>query len=160
QPNPNPAVLQMVLRALEAQPLANRPRIVDTLICGPNLFLPLGDALGLIDHAGQARTQRMRELIFKVTCQGGGWNWRQRAEVLDAVVRAFLREDILLRLPRDVFQGEDETWSQSLLRGLHEVPPGSVQWEPVAGRVEEFLRELKEMGEEERQAHLQYAMRT
>jgi hypothetical protein len=158
QREPDPALSQTALHALETSPVGNRPRVIDTLLYGPNLFLPLGDALRLIDQAGQARIRRMRELIFTVTRRGGGWNWRQRAQVLDAVVRAFLREDILLRLPRDVFRGEDETWSESLLRGLHQVPPGGAQLEPVAGRVEEFLRELSEMGSEEREAHLRYAM--
>ncbi len=157
QPEPHPALSKVALRALEAQPLGNRPRIVDTLLSGPNLFLPLGDAQQLIDQAGQERSQRMRELIVEVTRQEDGWNWRQRAQVLDAVVRAFLREDILLRLPREVFSGEDETWSESLLRGFHQTQPGGAQLEPVAGRVEEFLRELSEMGEEEREAHLRYA---
>jgi hypothetical protein len=158
QTEPDRALLETARTALEAQPLGNRPRVVDTLLSGPNLFLPLGDALRLIDKAGQERIRRMRELIFDVTRQGGRWNWRQRAQVLDAVVRAFLREDILLRLPRDVFRGEDETWSESLLRGLHQMQPGGAQLEPVAGRVEEFLRELSEMGGEERDAHLHYAM--
>lgn len=144
---------------LEAQPVGNRARIVDTLVSGPNLFLPLGDALQLLDHAAHDRVRRMRTLIFDVTRQDNGWNWRQRADVLDAVMRAFLREDILLRLPRDVFRGEDETWSESLLRGFHQMRPGAAQLEPLAARVEEFLHELSEMGDEERQAHLQYAMR-
>jgi hypothetical protein len=160
QPEPDPAFLKIAMRALEAPPLGNRARIVDTLLSGPNLFLPLGDALQLIDQAGHERIRRMRTLILDVTRQGDGWNWRQRAEVLDAVMRAFLREDILLRLPRDVFRGEDETWSESLLRGFHQMLPGAAQLEPLAARVEEFLHELSEMGEEERQAHLQYAMRT
>ena len=159
-PKSEPAFLQMALQALEAPPLGNRSRIVDTLLSGPNLFLPLGDALQLIDQSGEERIRRMRKVIFDVTCQEAGWNWRQRAEVLDAVMRAFLREDILLRLPRDVFRGADETWSESLLRGFHQTPPGAAQLEPLAARVEEFLHELSEMGEEERQAHLRYAMRT
>lgn len=158
QDEPDSGLVEIAARALEAQPIANRPRIVDTLLSGPNLFLPLGDALRLIDQSGQQRTQRMRELIVDVTRQGSSWNWRQRAQVLDAVVRAFLREDLLLRLPKEVFRGEDETWSESLLRGLHQMEPGSAQLEPVAGRVEEFLCELSEMGEEEREAHLRYAM--
>ncbi len=157
---PDPDLLQVAQRALAGQPTGNRPRVIDTLLSGPNLFLPRGDAMRLIDQAGHDRIIRMRKLIVDVTCQAGVWNWRQRAEVLDAVVRAFLREDILLRLPRDVFRGEDETWSESLLRGFHQMPPGAAQLEPVAARVEEFLHELSEMGAEERQAHLQYAMRT
>ena len=74
----------------------------------------------------------MRELIFRSHVRGGGWNWRQRAQVLDAVVRAFLREDILLRLPKEVFRGEDETWSESLLRGLHQ-EPGGPNWSRSRG---------------------------
>jgi hypothetical protein len=155
---PDLARLEAARKVLEAQPLGNRPRVVDTLVSGPNLFLPLGDALRLIDAAGRQRVGRMRELIFDVTRLPGGWNWWQRAQVLDAVVRAFLREDILLRLPRDVFRGEDETWSESLMRGLHQAPAGGGQLEPLAARVEEFLRELSEMGEDEREAHLRYAM--
>jgi hypothetical protein len=157
QHDPDPTLVPIVVRGLETQPLGNRPRIVDTLLSGANLFLPLGDARQLIDQAGQERSRRMRELIVKVTRQEGGWNWGQRAQVLDAVVRAFLREDILLRLPREVFRGEDETWSESLLRGLHIQPRGD-QLEPVAARVEEFLGELSEMGGNEREAHLRYAM--
>lgn len=155
---PDPELLAIAKRALDVEPVANRPRIIDTLVTGPNLFLPLGEALHLIDQPGQLRTQRMRELIFEVTRQGDSWSWGHRAQILDAVVRAFLREDILLRLPKEVFRGEDETWSQSLLRGLHQIEPGSTQLEPLAGRVEEFLSELAEMGEEEREAHLRYAM--
>jgi hypothetical protein len=155
---PNPALSQMALNALETPAIGGRTRVIDTLLYGPNLFLPLGDALHLVDEDGQKRICRMRELIFGVTRREGGWNWGHRAQVLDAVVRAFLREDILLRLPRDVFRGADETWSESLLRGLHKVSPGGVQLEPLAGRVEEFLRELSEMGSEEREAHLRYAM--
>jgi hypothetical protein len=155
---PDPTILQIVLRALETSPLGGRRRVIDTLLSGPNLFVPLGDALQLINQNGLARIQRMRKLIFDVTRRGGGWNWAQRAQVLDAVVRAFLREDILLRLPREIFRGEDETWGESLLRGLHQVSPGGAQLEPVAGRVEEFLHELSEMDSEEREAHLRYAM--
>ena len=160
---PDSGVSRVVLQALETQPLGNRTRIVDTLLSGPNLFLPLGDALRLIDQAGQDRSRRMREMLLKVTRQEGGWAWRQRAKVLDAVVRAFLRDDILLRLPREVFRGEDETWSESLLRGFHfHARPGVDQRrpepEPVAGRVEAFLGELSVMGSEEREAHLRNAM--
>jgi hypothetical protein len=155
---PDPAARQVVLRALELELSGDRTRIRETLLSGPNLFVPLGNTLSLIGRSGWDRVGRMRQLLFDVTGRNQNWNWRQRAEVLDAVVRAFLREDILLRLPRDVFRGDDETWSESLLRGLHQMPSGSTQREPVAGRVEELLRELTEMGEQEREAHLQYAM--
>lgn len=158
QPNADSSLVDIAVQALQQQPGANRTRVADTLISGPNLFLPLGGALLLIDEASKQRSQRMRDLILYVTRHDGKWNWRQRAQVLDAVVRAFLREDILLRLPKTVFQGADETWSESLLRGFYQMEPGSSQLEPVAGRVEEFLCELSEMGHDEREAHLRYAM--
>lgn len=99
----------------------------------------------------------MRDLLFQMTFCEGAWEWGERSKVIDAVVRALLREDILLRLPRNVFKDSDETWATGILRGLH-VPPGGGQLEPLAGRVEEFLRELVEMGPTEREAHLRYAM--
>src|SRR5205823_1022848 len=102
---------------------------------------------------GRERAGRMRDLLFEMTRSQDAWEWGERAKVLDAVVRALLREDILLRLPRNVFKDADETWAAGILRGLHE-PPGRGQLEPLAGRVEEFLRELVEMGPTEREAHL------
>jgi hypothetical protein len=99
----------------------------------------------------------MRDLLFRMTFSRDTWEWGERAKVTDAVVRALLREDILLRLPRNVFQDTDETWASGILRGLH-ASPGGGQLEPLAGRVEEFLRELAEMGPTEREAHLRYAM--
>lgn len=99
----------------------------------------------------------MRDLLFRMTYSGNDWEWGERAKVTDAVVRALLREDILLRLPRNVFQYTDETWAAGILRGLHATSGGG-QLEPLAGRVEEFLRERTEMGPTEREAHLRYAM--
>lgn len=86
------------------------------------------------------------------------WNWLERAKIHDAVVRAFLREDLLFRMPESVFQGNDETWRESLLRGFHETSPKAPQMEPLSHRVKEFVRELIEMGPDEREAHLRYAM--
>jgi hypothetical protein len=84
---PDPGRLRIIRNVLDAGPFKNRPRIVDTLLSGPNLFLPLGDASRLLDGDGQERARRMRELILAVTRQGNRWNWRERAQVLDAVVR-------------------------------------------------------------------------
>lgn len=158
RPEPDPQIERQIANALGARPLEGRLGILQTLVSGPNLFTPLGESVTALNKGGRRRVGQLRELIFKVTNQAGGWHWEQRAGVLDAVIRAFLREDILLRLPRDVFQGEDETWSQSLFRGLHQVPPRGRQREPLAARLEEFLCELVEMGLEEREAHLRYAM--
>lgn len=132
-------------------------KVVGTLISGPNLFVPASPDIGFLGSIALERIRKMRDLLFDMTFSEESWEWGERAKVLDAVVRALLREDILLRLPRNVFKDADETWSASILRGLHE-PPGGGQLEPLAGRVEEFLRELAEMGPTEREAHLRYAM--
>ncbi len=132
-------------------------KVVGTLISGPNLFVPTSPDIDFLSSSALERICKMRDLLFKITCSEESWEWGERARVLDAVVRALLREDILLRLPKNVFKDADETWSASILRGLHE-PPGGGQLEPLAGRVEEFLSELAEMGPTEREAHLRYAM--
>jgi hypothetical protein len=134
-----------------------RSSVTDALISGPNLFVPIGPDVAFLGGAGRERAGRMRDQLFRMTFVKESWEWGERAKVSDAVVRALLREDILLRLPRSVFKDSDETWAVGILRGLHE-PPGGGQLEPLAGRVEEFLRELVEMGPTEREAHLRYAM--
>lgn len=128
------------------------------MVSGPNLFVPLGDdILASLNVAALRRVREMLQLVFSMTFADGEWKWDERAKLLDAVVRALLREDILLRLPPSVFRDDDETWAASILRGLHE-SPGKGQLEPLAGRVEEFLRELAEMGPSERESHLRYSM--
>lgn len=149
-------VARAVEEALESRTNA-RASVTDTLISGPNLFVPIGPEVALLGNAGRERAARMRDQLFRMTFVNNSWEWNERASVSDAVVRALLREDILLRLPRIVFQDTDETWAEGILRGLH-APPGGGQLEPLAGRVEEFLRELVEMGPTERRAHLRYAM--
>lgn len=150
--------VQWVLEeAIATTATGGRNSVVDSVISGPNLFVPLGPDVGFLGVNGQERASRMCDLLFQITIDEDSWKWAERAKVNDAVVRALLREDILLRLPRNVFKDEDETWAAGILRGLHE-PPGGGQLEPLAGRVEEFLRELVEMGPTEREAHLRYAM--
>jgi hypothetical protein len=146
-----------VEEALSTKVKGGRASLSDSLTSGPNLFVPIGPDVDFLGATGRERASRMRDLLFQITFLQGSWEWGERAKVLDAVVRALLREDILLRLPRNVFKDADETWAAGILRGLHE-PPGAGQLEPLAGRVEEFLRELTEMGPTEREAHLRYAM--
>jgi hypothetical protein len=155
--SPESKSVEAIEEALNTALKGVRSSLTDTLISGPNLFVPIGADVDFLGNAGWARVARMRDLIFQITFTQDSWEWGERAKVLDAVVRALLREDILLRLPRSVFKDADETWSASILRGLHE-PPGGGQLEPLAGRVEEFLRELAEMGPTEREGHLRYAM--
>ncbi|HMF57733.1 MAG TPA: C-terminal helicase domain-containing protein, partial [Pyrinomonadaceae bacterium] len=157
-PNYDSATKRRILDALRVAPAAGRLSIADSLVSGPNLFVPLGpETLSSLNAAAQNRTREMLRLLFSMTLSDSEWKWGERARVLDAVVRALLREDILLRLPQSVFRDDDRTWAVSILRGLHEAP-GSNQREPLAARVEEFLRELAEMGPTERESHLRYSM--
>lgn len=146
-----------VEEALNTTVTGSRASLTDTLVSGPNLFVPIGPDVDFLGAAARDRAGRMRDLLFRMTASQHAWEWGERAKVTDSVVRALLREDILLRLPRNVFQDTDETWAAGILRGLH-ASPGGGQLEPLAGRVEEFLRELAEMGPTEREAHLRYAM--
>jgi hypothetical protein len=143
--------------ALKTTVTGGRASLADTLVSGPNLFVPIGPEVDFLGTTGRERAGRMRDLLYQITHSANDREWGERAKVIDAVVRALLREDILLRLPRSVFQDGDETWAAGILRGLH-APLGGGQLEPLAGRVEEFLRELAEMGPTEREAHLRYAM--
>jgi hypothetical protein len=146
-----------VEEALNTTVTGGRASLTDSLVSGPNQFVPIGPDVDFLGVAARDRAGRMRDLLFRMTFSRDSWEWGERAKVTDAVVRALLREDILLRLPRNVFQDTDETWAAGILRGLH-ASPGGGQLEPLAGRVEEFLRELAEMGPTEREAHLRYAM--
>lgn len=146
-----------VEEALNTTVTGGRASLTDTLVSGPNLFVPIGPDVDFLGAVARDRAGRMRDLLFRMTFSRDSWDWGERAKVTDAVARALLREDILLRLPRNVFQDTDETWAAGILRGLH-ASPGGGQLEPLAGRVEEFLRELAEMGPTEREAHLRYAM--
>jgi len=151
-------VRQKILHSLRTTAAGRRSPMADALVSGPNLFVPLGSkTLRSLDVAAKKRVRRMLELLFLMTLPGDRWEWGERAKILDAVVRALLREDILLRLPPSVFRDDDKTWAASILRGLHEAP-GNNQREPLAARVEEFLSELSKMGPTERETHLRYSM--
>lgn len=163
---PEDEAVAEVERALSTEGSGERASLAETLIGGPNLLVPLGSGMELLDEAGCDQVKEMCRLMWRITCPTmqededsppEAWEWQERADVFDAIVRALLREDILLRLPTHVFQASDETWAASIMRGLHE-PLGGGQVESLAGRVKEFLRELAEMGPTEREAHLRYAM--
>ena len=120
QPEADPAILKIALHALAAQPLGNRPRIMDTLLSGPNLFLPLGDALQLIDQVGQERIQRMRTLIFGVTARAEDGTGGNGPRCWTPWCAPFFGKTSFSGCRGMYFRGEDETWSESLLRGLHQ----------------------------------------
>jgi len=84
--------------------------------------------------------------------------WTARRDAVDALVRALLCDDILLRMPASVFRGQDETWAASLFLGLHQPFGATDGAETLAQRVVAFLGEVGRMGEKERQSYLEYAM--
>jgi hypothetical protein len=133
---------------------ARKANVIDLLITGPNLLMP---PLSTVDELGAAYCRRMRVALRLISRTAHGCDWALRAQALDATVRAFLREDMLLRLPANVFTGEEDTWAEKLVRGLHE--SGQQQREPIAARLVHFLEELCGMGKQERDDHLRYVIR-
>jgi len=96
--------------------------------------------------------------MFGITLRERRWDWTARRDAMDALVRALLRDDILLRLPVSVFRGQDETWAASLFMGLHQPFGATEGTETLAQRVVAFLEEVGRMSERERQSYLEYAM--
>jgi hypothetical protein len=153
---PDPTVLQRLRPVLHTRP--GRADVLDSIIAGPNLFLPLRGAWDILGSDERGRVESLQDLLFRISRWNGDWAWAERARVVDAVVRAFLREDILFRLPQSVFRGNEKTWAERLCRGFHQSRPSVHQLEPMAGRVLEFVKEIAPMSPEERDAHLKYAM--
>jgi hypothetical protein len=92
----------------------------------------------------------MTEQLWKITLQPDGMQWEQRSQVVDAVNRALLRDHFLLRLPRAVFVGADQNWSESLVQGIHSEQLFGRQGETVAAKIADFLQELAQMTANER----------
>ncbi|HEY1067739.1 MAG TPA: helicase-related protein, partial [Pirellulales bacterium] len=145
-----------VRRIAELLRVGDRGSRHDWLGSGPNLFTPLGLERTALRADATGRIDEMRRLLFSIAAPTERGRWQERAKVLDAVTRALLRDDVLLRMPKSVFKDDDTTWAMSLLRGLHEPPKGGGR-EPLAERLKLFLTELAAMGPKERDAHLSYA---
>jgi hypothetical protein len=130
--------------------------MLETLVGGPNIFVPL--APFQLGSEGQERARCMTEQLWKITLHLDGMQWEQRGEVVDAVNRALLRDHFLLRLPRTVFAGGDQQWSKALVRGFHSEQLFGRQSEPVAAKIADFLQELAQMTADERSHSLRYAL--
>ena len=102
-PTPDRQIEQAALTALRQR------QILPPILSGPNLLVPRGEALDTLPPEAKASVTRLRKLLHQISFEAGGWQWGERGRVLDAVVRAFLREDILFRLPLETFEGEDDT---------------------------------------------------
>jgi hypothetical protein len=150
--SPDHQIEQSVLTALRQR------QFLRPILSGPNLLVPRGEALDALHPEAKNRVTGLRRLLHQMSFEGGTWQWGERGRVLDAVVRAFLREDILFRLPSEIFTGEDDTWAQKLLRGFYDSGSAVPQAEPLAARIERFLGALAQMGPVERENHLRYAM--
>ena len=101
----------------------------------------------------------IRETIFDATLREGRWDWEARRDAVDALARALLRDDILLRMPTSVFSGQDDTWADSLFAGLHQpIHAADGHGETLAQRLLAFLKELSRMSKKERVDYLAYAM--
>ena len=131
--------------------------LLASLVGGPNIFVPLEPFKLRLDGA-QEGARTMTEQLWKITLQPDGMQWEQRSQVVDAVNRALLRDHFLLRLPRAVFVGADQNWSESLVQGIHSEQLFGRQGETVAAQIADFLQELAQMTANERSHSLRYAL--
>lgn len=137
---------------------SSRVSVLESLVSGPNLFASQGKSLDCLDESNQKIAAQLRDRLFAITRRDGQWDWAARRDAVDAVIRALLRDDILLRLPIGVFRGQDETWADSLFAGTHKPVNSDGTGETLAQRVVAFLQELERMSNKERQNYLAYAM--
>jgi hypothetical protein len=135
-----------------------RDTVLSGLIEGVNLFAPPDKTLNSLDPLNRLTALGIRDQLFALTQREGQWNWHGRREAVDALVRALLRDDILFRLPLEVFKEQDETWAERIFFGLHQPINTGVTGETLAQRVEAFLKELSRMSDKERESYLEYAM--
>lgn len=155
---PDPARLERLTKEMLSRYQSGRGSVFMSLVEGPNLFAPTGPALASLAAHGRSDADLLRNALFSVALRERQWDWTARRDAVDALVRALLRDDILLRMPTSVFRGHDDTWATSLFLGLHEPFGAVVGAETLAQRVVAFLEELGRMDEKGRQSYLEYAM--
>ena len=154
----DPARLEQLTKEMLSRHQSGRGSVFMSLVDGPNLLAPSGAALDSLPSHGRADAKLLRNAMFALTLRLNEWDWTARRDAVDALMRALLRDDILLRMPVSVFRGQDETWAESLYLGLHQ-PFGAAEGsETLAQRVVAFLEELARMSEKERESYLEYAM--
>ena len=78
---------------------SGRGTVFTSLIEGPNLFSPSGVALTALSAHERVVANAIRDGMFGVALRDGDWDWAARRDAVDALVRALLRDDILLRMP-------------------------------------------------------------
>jgi superfamily II DNA or RNA helicase len=158
QAQPEAARLERLTKDLLSRYTSGRSSVFVSLVDGPNLFAPSRSALTLLGPQGRIDADLVRKAMSGVTLRDGGWNWTARRDSVDALVRALLRDDMLLRMPVSVFKDQDETWASSLFVGLHRPLGAASGAETLAQRLIAFLEEVARMSERERESYLEYAM--
>jgi hypothetical protein len=149
-------IYRALLASFQRSRAANRAGLLDSLVAGPNLFVPLPPFE--LDPNAQVLAKRMTEQLWAITAQTGDFNWNQRGGIVDAVNRALLRDHFLLRLPQEVFSGKKEQWSEALVRGFHSDHLFGRRGESLARRISDYLGELAQMTDDERLHSLRYAL--
>lgn len=155
---PEAARLERLTNEMVSRYQSGRGSVFTSLVDGPNLLAPSGSALESLAPQRRADADLLRTRMFGVTLRERQWDWTARRDAVDALVRALLRDDILLRMPVSVFRGQDETWATSLFLGLHQPFGATEGTETLAQRVVAFLEEVGRMSEKERESYLEYAM--
>ena len=155
---PDPTRVEQLTKEMLSRYHSSRSTVFTTLVEGPNLFAPTEQALESLSTHNRGVAEAIRDGMFAVTLREGVWDWVARRDAVDALVRALLRDDILLRMPTSVFRDQD-TWSNSLFGGLHQPFGSGDKTETLAQRVVAFLAELARMDTKEREGYLEYAMK-
>ena len=154
---PDAGCVEQLRKEMLSRHQSGRGTVFTSLIEGPNLFSPTGAALSNLSPHDRTVANAIRDGMFGVTLRVGEWDWQARRDAVDALVRALLRDDILLRMPTSVFRDSD-TWAGSLFGGLHQRFGAIGGAETLAQRILAFLEELGRMSAKERESYLEYAM--
>ena len=140
----------------------NTRNVVDSILSGPNLFVPLALPNTEFNNLVAKRSSELAKSLFDLNKgQGEGYwdpaGWDARGKAVNALARSILREDILLRMPRETFKDVDGNRTEKLLHGFHR-PISRHQKESLAERVELFLQELAGLSPKEREPFFNHAM--
>jgi len=78
----NEALTARLLHAMTAQPRGGQTRILETLVAGPNFFVPVQVPAKVLNSEGALRAHEMSELLFSISRdRDGSWLWGERAGV-------------------------------------------------------------------------------
>ena len=154
---PDPIVLDVISRTFSRSYERKASSVIESVTAGPNFFLPLSP-FDLKNEKAEQRARHIANCLWKITLGPDEFAWEERGKVVDALNRVLLRDHFLLRLPKSVFTGEEESWSEALVRGFHSAELFQTRGEPVAAKIADFLEDLTRMTPDERTHGLRYAL--